>query len=285
MNILTFDIEDWFHILDNPETKGTSEWSKFESRLEQNLDIIFSILRDTNQKATFFIVGWMADKHPNQIKRIIDLGFEIGSHSHFHQLVYNQTPYEFDEELKRSIGVLENLSGKKVKSFRAPGFSITQSVSWAFELLIKNGIEIDSSIFPAQRSHGGFKDFGSAKPVILEQDGMFLKEFPINIQRVFGQDVIFSGGGYFRLLPYFYIKKFTKNSDYVMSYLHPRDFDPKQPMVPGLNVIRKFKSYYGLKNTDAKLRNWLRDFSFMDIAQADKEINWQGQQILDVRNF
>lgn len=275
MKILTFDIEDWFHILDNPHTKGPSEWSKFESRLEPNMDIIFSILSDNNLKATFFVVGWIAKKYPEQIKRIVDAGHEIGTHTHLHQLVYEQTPKEFEEDLKKSIGTLEDISGKKVKYFRAPGFSITAENPWAFEILLNNGIEIDSSVFPASRSHGGFQQFKATKPSIIDYKGMQIKEFPINTHRVFGRDIIFSGGGYFRLLPYQNIKKFTERSNYVMTYFHPRDFDPNQPMVPGLNSIRKFKSYYGLKNTEYKLRNWLKDFDFIDMNQANKLIDWE----------
>jgi polysaccharide deacetylase family protein (PEP-CTERM system associated) len=275
MNILTFDIEDWFHILDNPDTKGISEWSKFESRLSQNMDLILNLLAESNQKATFFCVGWIAEQHPLEIKRIIEAGHEIGSHTHLHQLVYEQSATGFKEDLRKSIDILQQVSGQKIKYFRAPGFSITSETPWAFEALLENGIEIDSSVFPASRAHGGFQQFGTAKPAIIECKGMQLKEFPINTHRIFGKDLIFSGGGYFRLLPYRIIKKFTEQSDYVMTYFHPRDFDAEQPMVPGLSLSRKFKSYYGLKNTETKLKNWLQDFNFVDINQAEKQILWK----------
>ena len=148
MNILTFDIEDWFHILDNPETKGVSEWSKFESRIHQNMEIIFNILRTNNQKATFFCVGWIAEKYPEIIRTIVDSGFEIGSHTHYHQLVYEQSPKEFEIDLIKSIDTLESVSGQKIKYFRAPGFSITNETPWAIETLRKHGIEIGFSFFP-----------------------------------------------------------------------------------------------------------------------------------------
>lgn len=274
MNILTFDIEDWFHILDHPETKGSQQWANFESRLEQNLDTIFKILNDYDQKATFFIVGWMAEKHPKQIQRITELGHDIGSHTHMHQLVYEQKPKDFKSDLKKSISVLEECTGTKVKYFRAPGFSITNDTPWAFEALLENGIEIDSSVFPASRSHGGFQQFGSAKPTLISYQGQILKEFPINTVNVFGKDIIFSGGGYFRVFPYKLIESFTKKSDYIMTYFHPRDFDFNQPMVPGLSATRKFKSYYGLKHTEKKLRNWMSEFNFMDLKSADKMVDW-----------
>lgn len=274
MHILTFDIEDWFHILDNPDTKGVTEWSNFESRLDQNMDTIFRILDKHRQKATFFVVGWIAEKHPDQIKRIVENGHELGSHTYLHQLVYSQRPEEFKQDLTRSIRVLEDISGQKVKYFRAPGFSITSETPWAFEALLANGIEIDSSVFPSARSHGGFPQFGTAKPAIIELNGMQLKEFPINTHRIVGKDVIFSGGGYFRLLPYKAIQKFTQQSEYVMTYFHPRDFDYEQPMLPGLNLARKFKSYYGLKQTEDKLNRWLADFEFIDMKTAEKQVDW-----------
>lgn len=274
MNILTFDIEDWFHILDNPYTQGVTEWSNFESRLEQNMDTIFRILDKHQQKATFFVVGWIAEKHPDQIKRIVENGQELGSHTYLHQLVYSQRPEEFKQDLTRSIRVLEDISGQKVKYFRAPGFSITSETPWAFEALLANGIEIDSSVFPSARSHGGFPQFGTAKPAIIELNGMQLKEFPINTHRIVGKDVIFSGGGYFRLFPYKVIQKFTQQSEYVMTYFHPRDFDYEQPMLPGLNLARKFKSYYGLKQTEDKLNRWLADFEFIDMKTAEKQVDW-----------
>lgn len=284
MKILTFDIEDWFHILDNPDTRGISEWSKFESRLQKNMDTIFSILSDNQQKATFFVLGWIAEKYPEQVRRIVEAGHNVGSHTHLHQLVYEQSHKEFEADLIKSISTLEDVTGIKVKYFRAPGFSITSETPWAFEAILANGIEIDSSIFPASRAHGGFQDFGSAKPAILECKGMKLKEFPINTYNVLGKEVIFSGGGYFRLFPYQAINQFTKQSNYVMTYFHPRDFDPKQPMVPGLGLSRKFKSYYGLKRTEHKLRRWLKDFSFVDIDTADQNTVWEKVEVKIIGN-
>jgi polysaccharide deacetylase family protein (PEP-CTERM system associated) len=280
MKILTFDIEDWFHILDNPETKGVTQWAKFESRLSRNMDIIFRLLEDSQTSATFFVVGWIAEKHPDQIKRIVNAGFEVGSHTHLHQLVYEQNPVDFEIDLKRSVETLEQITGSKVKSFRAPGFSITESTPWAFESLLKYGIEFDSSVFPANRGHGGFPSFGTAQPSIIELNGMRLKEFPINTHTILGKEIIYSGGGYFRIFPYQQIKRFTKKSNYIMTYFHPRDFDSEQPIAPGLNMIRRFKSYYGLSKTESKLSNWLKDFEFCDLKTADESINWSEVNML-----
>jgi polysaccharide deacetylase family protein (PEP-CTERM system associated) len=274
MNILTFDIEEWFHLLDNKSTKTEHEWGKFEPRIDDNMERIFNILDNTNTKASFFVLGWIAEKYPHVIKSISDRGYEIGSHTTSHQLVYNQNRMTFFQDVDRSIKTLEDLIGKKIKMFRAPGFSITEENLWAFEVLYELGIEIDSSVFPASRSHGGMKNYGVARPSILDYNGVQLKEFPINTQPIFNSSIIFSGGGYFRLLPYSLIKKFTKDSDYIMSYFHPRDFDYNQPLIKDLPIHRKFKSYVGLKGTEKKLKNWLTDYKFVDISKADSLIKW-----------
>ena len=253
MRILTFDIEEWFHLLDNESTKTEKNWQNYESRIEQNIDRIFKILETANTQASFFVLGWIANKYPNIIREICDRGYEIGSHTDLHQLVYNQDRESFFQDVDRSVKTLEDISGKKIRMFRAPGFSITEESLWAFEVLYELGIEIDSSIFPAGRSHGGLKSYGTAQPSVLEYNGFRLKEFPINTKPFLKHSIIFSGGGYFRLLPYNLIKNYTKDSDYVMSYFHPRDFDAGQPIIPGLSRFRKLKSYTGIRSALEKL--------------------------------
>jgi len=274
MNILTFDIEEWFHILDNDSTKSEMEWSNFEYRLDANVDRILEMLDRKNQKATFFILGWVAREFPQIVKKIHELDFDIATHSDRHQLAYNQTRKEFSVDLERSIKSIEDLTGAKVSTYRAPGFSIGEQNKWAFEELIKQGIEIDCSIFPAKRAHGGFSSYSSSSPSVIKINGISIKEMPINLLNFFGRKVIFSGGGYFRLLPYSLIKQMMHKSDYVMTYFHPRDFDKKQPVIGSLSLVRKFKSYYGLGSAFLKLEKLIDDFEFIDIREADKHINW-----------
>ena len=274
MRVLTFDIEEWFHILDNNSTKNENDWINYESRIHSNMDKIYEILDATNSKASFFVLGWIAEKYPELIREICDRGYEIGSHTHLHQLVYEQDRKTFYQDVDRSIKTLEDISGKKVRMFRAPGFSITETNKWAFEVLYELGIEIDSSVFPARRSHGGFAQYGTAEPSILKYNGTQLKEFPINAYSVLTKPIIFSGGGYFRLFPYNVIESFTKKSSYVMSYFHPRDFDPTQPIINDLSLQRKFKSYVGLNASQKKLITWLHDFDFTDISDANDSIDW-----------
>ena len=275
MKILTFDIEEWFHLLDNDSTKSIKQWSNFDSRIQIGMDIIYDILEKTEKSATFFVVAWMAEKYPEIIREISDRGFEVGSHTHLHQLAYEQDRKVFYNDVEKSIKTLEDCTGKKVSSFRAPGFSITKNNKWAFEVLHELGITKDSSVFPAGRAHGGLPSFGSSIPSIVDYNGIKLKEFPINTHTILGKPFIFSGGGYFRLLPYKIIKNFTLQSHYVMTYFHPRDFDVDQPIVPGLSLSRRFKSYVGLKTCKPKLEKWLSDFDFIDMNTADKIINWE----------
>ncbi len=284
MNILTFDVEDWFHVLDNPETKDEKQWIQLESRIHQNMDKIFELLDKHDQKATFFSIGWVARKYPEILKRIDSHGYEIASHSDMHQLAYEFNKEEFRQDLDRSVKSIEDVIGKKVRAYRAPGFSLMQENKWVFEELIKNGIEMDCSVFPAKRAHGGFEEFGYAEPAYIEVDGARIKEFPINIYPLFGKNIIFSGGGYFRLIPYPLMKHFMKRSDYVMTYLHPRDFDVEQPMIEGLSAFRKFKSYVGIKGSLRKLDRLIEDFKFVDLQEADRSIEWSKSKIISLNN-
>jgi len=280
MNILTFDIEEWFHILDNDSTKTEKEWSNYEYRLDANMDRIFELLDRKNQKATFFCLGWVAREFPHILKKIDAMGFEIATHSDRHQLAYEQTKDEFKNDLESSINSIEDVIGKKVSIYRAPGFSIKEENKWVFEELVKQGIEIDCSIFPAKRTHGGFESYGHAEPSILNIGDVSLKEFPINLFEMANKNLIFSGGGYFRIFPYWMIKSMMNRSDYVMTYFHPRDFDPDQPMIENLSAARRFKSYVGLGTAFTKLERLITDFDFMDVSQADNIIEWEKQKII-----
>lgn len=280
MNILTFDIEEWFHILDNESTKTEKQWKSFESRLEYNMDKIFKLLDDNKQDATFFCLGWVARNHPNIIKKIDALGYEIATHSDLHQLAYEFDKKQFRDDLEVSIKSLEDITGKKVTTYRAPGFSIKEENTWVFDELIKFGIEKDCSVFPAKRSHGGLEKFGYAQPAYIQREEGRLKEFPINLYELFGQNLVFSGGGYFRLFPYFLLRHFMHRSEYVMTYLHPRDFDPDQPMIEGLSAIRRFKSYYGLGSSMDKLERLIQEYKFISLNEADRLIDWEQAKVI-----
>ncbi len=282
MNILTFDIEEWFHILDHETTKTEKNWDRYEKRLDANLDLILRMLSSRDLKATFFCLGWIARENAPALRRIVLNGHEIASHSDLHRLSYEQTPKEFRTDLEVSIKSLEDATGCRIRAYRAPGFSLCKKNKWVFEELVSAGIEIDCSIFPANRAHGGFEDFGQARPVRVKTDSGIIKEFPINTTTVFGREIIFSGGGYFRLLPALLIRYLITNSDYVMTYFHPRDFDPGQPMIPDLPLVRRFKSYCGLKGAENKLMGLLDEFPFVSLAEAEEAVHWPTTPIVEV---
>ena len=273
MRILTFDIEEWFHLLDFADTKTQSQWDGFEVRIHENVDRILSILEEHDTKATFFIIGWIAKKYPEVVKKIAQK-YQLGCHTMNHQLVWQQTPKEFEDDVESCLKLLEDISGKKVECFRAPGFSIRESETWAFEILAKLGITTDCSIFSGKHAHGGMPSFVHQHPTLISYGGITLREFPINFRRVLGHNVIFSGGGYFRLFPYSLIKKWTNESDYLLSYLHPRDLDATQPVLKNLELSRRFKSYVGIGHAENKLKKWLTDFTFTDIQMASETIDW-----------
>jgi len=278
MNILTCDVEEWFHLLDCDATRTENEWKNYEVRIYDNVERVFRVLEDTNTKATFFIIGWIAKTYPDLVKKIAEK-YQIGCHTMNHQLVWQQTPEEFKTDVEEGVKMLEDITGKKVECFRAPGFSIRESEAWAFEILAELGIKYDCSVFPAAHAHGGMPSYPKAAPGIIEYHGVQMKEFPVGFKTIVGKHIMFSGGGYFRLFPYPLIKKWTEESaDYLLSYIHPRDLDAGQPMIKSLPAARKFKSYVGLKGAEQKLRRWLTDFQFVDIATADKMLDWSSVQ-------
>lgn len=282
MNILTFDTEEWFHLLDFDATRTCEQWKNYPVRIYDNVDRILDILESTNNKATFFIVGWIAKTYPEVVRKISQK-YEIASHGFNHQLVWQQTPAQFKEDLSSSIKLLEDISGKKIRYYRAPGFSIGKQQLWALEIIQECGIEIDCSIFAAHASHGGMKNFGKSVPSIIKYKDLTIKEMPVSIKNIFYKYILFSTGGYFRFYPYGLIRHWTKQmqkEDYFLAYFHPRDFDANQPVIANLPMIRKFKSYIGLKTSENKFRRYLTDFHFVDITTAKRMIDWQNVPII-----
>lgn len=279
MNILTFDLEDWFHILDFKDTEHPAQWVNFESRVEANTDKILQILEHKKIKATFFCLGWIAEKYPALVRRISEK-HEIACHSMNHQLIYSQSRSEFKEDLHKSVAVLEAVTGKKVMAYRAPGFSLSREHGYVFEELVNAGIKIDSSVFPAARNHGGIPDFPVQAPCLITGSGFEMVEFPINTRKFLSKQIVFSGGGYFRLLPYRFISRWMSESDYVMTYFHPRDFDPGQPHLKNLSFKRSLMSYTGLHSSRVKLEKLLNDFKFVSLEEAYASINLRALPVI-----
>lgn len=282
MNILTFDVEEWFHLLDFDATRSEAEWNRYEVRIHENVDRILGILDETDTKATFFIIGWVAKKYPEVVRKIAEK-YQIGTHTMSHQLVWQQKPEAFRQDVDASLKLLQDITGQPIACFRAPGFSIRKSEAWAFEILAELGIRYDCSVFPAHHAHGGMPSYGKAVPSIIRHGDMEMMEFPVNVKEIAGRHVIFSGGGYFRLFPYPLIKRWSRESgNYLLSYIHPRDLDGGQPMLEGLPLARKFKSYVGLRGAADKLRKYLSDFEFVDVKTAAGMVDWSKAPVVSI---
>lgn len=267
MNLLTFDIEEWYVYQLYP--KGGKEY--YLPIINDYLNKLLELLDCKNQKATFFCLGKVADEYPEVIESIAQKGHEIGCHSDKHIFVNKMTPKEFYNDTQRAIKSIESITGKKVLGYRAPAFSIGEQNNWAFQVLCDLGIEYDSSVFPAFRRFGGYPSFIFNEPVSIKIGANIIKEFPISTRTIFNKKITISGGGYFRLFPYDLITKFTKESSYNMSYFHIRDFDSKQKRVKSLSY---FYSYYGINGAFEKLNRYISNHDFISIEQANKEIDW-----------
>ena len=280
MNILTFDIEDWY----NCDFITTDlNWDKYEVRIYDGIDKILQELESLNLKATFFCLGWIAEKHPDVIRKIYKQGHHIGCHSYQHELSFRFDKEGFKHDTEKSKKLIEDLIGESIDAYRAPGFSITEQNIWALEVLTELGFEYDCSLFPATHDYGGFVSYGKSEPAILHlPNGCLLKEFPINIQSVLNKNIVFSGGGFFRFFPYSLIKYWASKTDYMMTYFHTRDFDPDQPMINSLPLMRKFKSYVGLSTSFAKFQKLLNDFEFISVKEANEFIDWKKARIIEL---
>ena len=284
MNILTFDIEDWYC--------EKMYWGAHEERYQQYdryLGEILDTLDAKDVKGTFFCVGGMASDFPSVIKKIHSHGHEIGCHSHQHHWLNRMTKQELKEDTRIAMDALEQCVGEKVKSYRAPAFSIGESNRWAFEVLAECGIERDASVFPAVRDFGGFALFGHKTPTMVVSGGNRIKEFPICTAKVMGKEIAYSGGGYFRFFPLSFIRKEMNRNSYSMTYFHIIDFVPentglvsrkeyeeyfKEPGTLKNRYLRYLKSNLGKKAAFDKLLKLIEIEKFINLDQADRQIDW-----------
>ena len=285
MNILTFDIEEWF--VEKAFNGGRRErYVEFDAYLDR----ILNLLESTATKATFFCVGQMAADFPEVVKKIDAQGHEIGCHSNVHTWLNKMSRNEALDDTRAAVDALEQCVGKKVLSYRAPAFSIGESNKWAFEVLAECGIERDASVFPAARDFGGFANFGSKVPTIISNKGIKIKEFPICTASVLGRELAFSGGGYFRFFPLWFVRNEMKKSPYSMCYFHIGDLLPETSGVMSKQAYEEYfkekgtwpnrykrylKSNLGKKGAWNKLEKLVRSQDFINLEQADEVINWQ----------
>lgn len=292
MNILTFDIEEW--ALAKYGGYGTAEqYAEYDAFLNRILDM----LDKCGIKATCFCTGLMAKDFPQVVKLIQDRGHEIGCHSHKHMWMNKMTEAEAREDTHAAVSALEQCIGRKVLSYRAPAFSIDENNKWMFEILASEGIQNDSSVFPAARDFGGFPAFSSQMPCTINYAGIELKEYPISMTSFMGKQVAYSGGGYFRFFPLSFVKGRMAKSDYTMCYFHINDLLPEKR---GVKSREEFEAYYkepgtlknryaryiktnlGKKGAWSKLEKLIRQMGFDNIEHANQTINWNSAPIVNL---
>ena len=269
MDALTIDVEDWFHILDVRGTPPLEAWNAMPSRVERNLRRLLEILAEHDTRATCFFLGWVAERFPHLVRAAADAGHEIGSHGYSHQLVFDLTESEFFDDVRKTRSILEDISGRSVIGYRAPGFSMVKDTPWAFESLAAAGYLYDTSIFPGTRGHGGLPEAALTPTHVATRSGTMV-EFPISMVEIAGRRICLFGGGYLRLFPYCIISAMTRRAHregrFVVFYLHPREIDPAQPRLP-MSLPRRFKSYVNIRGTEAKLGRLLCDFRFKPLRE------------------
>lgn len=269
-HVFTVDVEDYFQVYAFEEVVDRSEWDRFPSRVERNTEIILELLDRYKATGTFFTLGWVADKYPGLIRRIVDSGHEIASHGWWHRKVTALSRAQFREDVYSSRAILEQTSGHRVLGYRAPSFSITPGLEWAFDVLLETGYRYDSSLFPIKRMNYGYPKTPPI-PHLIHRDGGDLMEFPLATTRFFGEKrVPAAGGGYFRHFPYAITRHaFKEHSEQHMPgvfYIHPWEIDPDQPRLE-VPWITRTRHYRNLHRTLPRLEKLLSEFTFTSIAK------------------
>jgi polysaccharide deacetylase family protein (PEP-CTERM system associated) len=263
VNALTIDVEDYFQVSAFAEHIPRSAWDSLPCRVEQNIDLILWLLKQADVRATFFTLGWIAERYPELIRRIANAGHELASHGFAHHRATEQQRGEFLADIRLAKAVLEDVSGNAVKGYRAPSFSVGPQNPWVFECIAEAGYRYSSSIYPIRHDHYGVPD----APRFAHETTAGVLELPVATVRVFRANWPAGGGGYFRLLPYLVSRWSIRRINTVdgkpaMFYFHPWELDPGQPRVKGPRAKARFRHYLNLKHTEPRLRRLLKDFQW-----------------------
>ena len=260
-NALTIDVEDYFQVSAFAPHIARSEWNTIECRVERNVNRILDMLAGANTHATFFTLGWVAERYPQLVRRIVAEGHELASHGYGHERASDKTRDVFFADIALAKNILEDLSGVEVKGYRAPSFSIGTANLWAFDCLSRAGYRYSSSIYPIRHDHYGMPD----APRFAHQVGAGLVEIPVTTLRLFARNLPSSGGGYFRLLPYALSRWMLNRVNETdrqsgIFYFHPWEIDADQPRITGINRKTRFRHYVNIGRMEDKLKQLLRDF-------------------------
>jgi len=268
-NAFTVDVEDYYMVTAFKDIVKYGDWPKYESRVEKNTRTVLELLAESGVTGTFFILGWVAERHPELVREIQSAGHEIASHGYNHRLIYEMTPQEFREDVRKSKNILEDITGVPIKGFRATSYSVVKETLWALDILIEEGFLYDSSIYPIRHDIYGMP--GSERfHHFINRNGGCLHEFPAPTYRIFGQNIPVAGGGYLRLFPLSVTKAVVKSinkreGEPVIFYIHPWEIDVDQPRLSG-RLLSKTRHYLNLAGTQFKLKSILKDFKFKPLS-------------------
>jgi len=270
VNAMTIDVEDYFHVSVFDGVVPRHQWDQLESRVVRNTERLLDLLAEHDVRATFFVLGWVAERHPDLVARIAAGGHEIASHGYGHRLVYDQTPAAFRADIRRAKTVLEQTTGVRVDGYRAPSYSVVPRSLWALDILIEEGHTYDASIFPIRHDRYGIPVSGR-HPYVIDRARGRLIEAPGSTADVAGMNLPIAGGGYFRLLPYRWTRWGIRRVNQterrpVIFYLHPWEIDPDQPRLRA-PMLSRFRHYFNLGRTEERLRMLIRDFSFSTMIE------------------
>lgn len=269
INCLSIDLEDWYQSI---ETIKFNEWKLYQSRIVDETQRILLILKGFGVKATFFVVGYVAEQFPELIEEIEAGGHEIATHGYSHRLVYTQTPPEFEEDIKKSIKAITDVCKLRISGYRAPMFSIVKDSLWALDILARQGIRYDSSIYPTKTYLFGIPDAPRYPYEIELENSRKIIEFPLSTARMWGKNIPFGGGFYFRFWPYRFtralLRKTNENGNPAIIYLHPFELDPAIPVLKKITRKRKFIHYFNIDSVENKLKKLLSEFRFSTISDV-----------------
>jgi len=269
VNTMTIDVEDYFQVGAFADRIARDAWDTYPCRVERNVDVILALLDAAKAKATFFTLGWVAERYPQMIRRMGDAGHEIASHGFGHERATEQARAAFLADIKLAKAVLEDIGGRQVTGYRAPNFSVGDGNPWAFDCMVEAGYRYSSSLYPIRHDHYGVPD----APRFAHEVRPGLLEVPVATVRMFGNNLPAGGGGYFRLLPYALSRWSIRRINAVdrmpaMFYFHPWEVDPEQPRVDGISAKARFRHYVNLGRMEARLAALLADFRWGRVDQV-----------------